>query len=96
MFASMSSSRYPIHAELDGYIKLYKDKNIKFNTLLVYRGDNCDRPSQPCIGCCRLLKDISKLIIGYINTNGEFEYNDINNLIGHQRMAGKRYKSYSY
>lgn len=93
LYAINKGLQYPIHAELDGYIKLYKD-NIKFNTLMIYRGDNCDRASIPCVCCTSWLKNIPKLTVAYINLKGEFEYKLASDLVGHQRTFNQLYNTY--
>lgn len=85
--------QYPIHAELDGYIKLL-NTNLNYNTLFIYRGEFCDLPSSPCYVCANWLKRIDKLRIGYINDRGLFEIVDSKDLIGHHRHRFKDYISY--
>ena len=85
--------QYPIHAELDGYIKCL-NMNMDFNTIFIYRGENCNLASNPCKVCAKWLKRINKLNIGYINSEGQFEIVESENLNGHCRHHFKTYKNY--
>ena len=84
--------QYPIHAELDGYIKLLNSGD-DFNTLLIYRGDNCNMPSEPCHVCSNWLRKINKLTVCYIDINGEFKAENSEDLIGHHRRLFATYKT---
>ena len=84
---------YPIHAELDGYIKCL-NMNADFNTLFIYRGENCDLASNPCNVCTKWLKRIDKLNVGYVNSKGEFEIVESKDLIGHYRHHFEVYDNY--
>ena len=86
---------YPIHAELDGYIKLLNSEN-DFDTLFIYRGNNCDLPSEPCHVCSKWLTRIDKLTICYVNTNGNYEQVNSSDLIGHYRTKNVRYIPYHH
>ncbi len=85
--------QYPIHAELDGYIKLLNN-GADFDTLFLYRGDNCNMASEPCHVCANWLKRLDNLVVGYINVDGEFTYKDSNDLIGHHRTLYRLYKNF--
>lgn len=85
--------QYPIHAELDGYIKTL-NLGLEFDTLFLYRGNNCDLPCMPCVACSNWLKRINKLTICYINSEGIFEYVESNDLKGHNRREFNKYKRY--
>ena len=77
--------QYPIHAELDGYIKLLNSGD-DFNTLLIYRGDSCNMPSEPCHVCSNWLKKLNKLIVCYIDCDGNFISCESKDLIGHHPL----------
>lgn len=86
--------QYPIHAELDGYIKIL-NTGLNFDTLYLYRGNECDLPCMPCIACSSWLKRINKLIICYVNSEGIFESIDSSELVGHNRREFSKYKKYN-
>lgn len=65
--------QFPIHAELDGYIKLL-NTNTNFNTLLIYRGYNGTLPSEPCHVCTSWLSKIHKLKVAYIKKYSPISY----------------------
>ena len=76
--------QYPIHAELDGYIRLL-NTGQDFNTLFLYRGEDCTSASEPCFVCSKWLNKIDKLVVCYIDVNGNFVEIDSKDLIGHHR-----------
>lgn len=86
--------QYPIHAELDGYIKTL-NLGLEFDTLFLYRGNECNLACMPCTACSNWLRRISKLTICYINIYGNIEIVKSERLIGHNRRDKSRYKTYS-
>ena len=76
--------QYPIHAELDGYIKLLHNKS-DFNILLIYRGLYCNLPSEPCYVCSNWLRRISDLMICYTSKDNQIIVVPSYQLKGHYR-----------
>lgn len=87
--------QYCIHAELDGYIKLL-NSGADFNTLLIYRGNECDMASKPCHVCSQWLNRINKLKVCYIDYEGNFYVVDSDKLTGHHRKFSVNYKTYNF
>ena len=78
--------QYPIHAELDGYIKIL-NQSIDFNKLFIYRGDNGVLPSMPCHVCAAWISKIEKLKIVYTTSDNNIECIYSKDLKGHYRRA---------
>lgn len=85
--------QYPIHAEFDGYIKLL-NSGVDFDTLFIYRGDNCTLACEPCYVCAKWIRRINRLKVGYVNVNGNFEIVNSEDVIGHHRRGFQSYKEY--
>lgn len=85
--------QYPIHAEFDGYIKLINN-NVDFNTLFIYRGDNCTLACEPCHVCANWIRRINHLKVCYVNRDGNFTVVNSEDLIGHHRRGFQQYKEY--
>ena len=78
--------QYPIHAELDGYIKIL-NQSINYDKLFVYRGADGKLPSKPCHVCSSWISKINKLKVVYTNENGIVECVRSVNLNGHLRRG---------
>ena len=75
---------FPLHAELDGYIKLLNNE-FEYDCLCVYRGEDGSLPSEPCKVCSRWLSRINKLTVCFIDMNGNYVQILSEQLKGHQR-----------
>ena len=76
--------QYPIHAELDGYIKIL-NQSINFDKLFIYRGPHGTLASKPCHICSAWISKIHKLKVIYTNQKGVVECVRTADLKGHYR-----------
>ena len=83
--------QYPIHAELDGYIKALHTGS-DFDSVFLYRGNNCDLACEPCCACSKWLRRINRLTICFVNKKGNLSIVNSYNLIGHLRREHDEYK----
>lgn len=54
--------RYPLHAEVDAWLKTRKKKE-KFDTMMVYRGADANLPSCPCDVCSKWIKKLKVKVV---------------------------------
>ncbi len=80
---NMYRRRYPLHAELDAWMKAKKRKE-DFDTMLIYRGYNADLPSCPCNECSKWIKWLSVEVCYTTERGVAVEYSQ--KLIGHIKI----------
>lgn len=81
---SNPNSKYPLHAELDGYIQCI-NRRLDFDTMLIFRGKKSENDSCPCVDCARWISNLSGVNIVYIIQN-KIIIKKSEDLIGHVRV----------
>ncbi len=79
----MYRRKYPLHAELDAWMKVKKNKS-DFDTMLIYRGYNADLPSCPCTMCSKWIKNLTINVVYTTERGVAVEYSK--RLIGHLKI----------